>query len=582
MKKRFTYYNINKKLLTLLIILVVLIVILLYYNQQFQQTHLKFYIFQTSDTHGHLNNKSTEHSNGWLKLGGVLKKEIEKVGGYDNCILIDCGDTFQGTVDALESKGKLAISIMNNLKYDVFVPGNHDFDFGIDSFLNRISNLKADVIAANLIIMIQSQKELVSRSGSFISKKLLNVEDKTLDNPPLPPTTKLWRTGNPLHGGEQKGWIIEHPVFAMLRRVKRISRIEDRGASNSTKEILSWKIYTRNNIKIAVIGMTSPYLKYWLWGKGHERYKVAPISETLAKVMPEVLKANPDFTVLAIHHGVYNSKRFPGNDNFLRTVIKKYPQIDIVFGGHTHQRYPGENLYNSSVYVQPGAHAEYFSKVEVTVDKYGENSPKIQTELIPVQSTIKPDKELADIAADSINKSSLKRREIIGKTSMVIDDKGTPGIDNKMSRFFANAVLYVVKADAVMCTVINPGYNLSGNITYDDIFNICPYEDSIGILSLSHDELRTIIKEQDTYKDKYRKKLGLYGVDLYQKNLLVFFKKNDRINVAFSSYDIASAGNRYPVLKAIAQKKEVQAFDTKILLRDAVVQYIREKFLKEN
>jgi len=501
MKKRFIYYKISKKLLTLLSILVVFIVVLLCYKQQFQQTPLKFYIFQTSDTHGQLE-ADNKYRGGWLKLGSEMKKEIDIAGGYDNCLLIDCGDTFQGTVDALESKGKFAISIMNDLKYDVFVPGNHDFDFGIDSFINRISSLKADVIAANLIVTGQTKKE-----------------------------------------------------------------------------IMSWKIYTRNNIKIAIIGMTSPYLKYWLWGKGHERYKVTPISEALAKVMPEVLKADPDFTVLAIHHGLYNSKRFPGNDNFLRTVIKKYPQINIVFGGHTHQIYPGESLYNNSVYIQAGAHAEYISKVEVVVDRYGENSPLITAELIPIQHTAQLGVQQGVSVGETIKRSNIKRNIIVGKTNQTIDGKGTPGIDNKMGRFFANAVLQAVKADAAMCTVIKPGYKLSGNITYNDIFNICPYEDTIVALSLNHSQLIKIITEQNTYKDKYRKNLGLYGVEFEgNKNIHIhLFNDKDRVNVAFSSYDIAGAGNRYPVLKKIAQKREVQAFDTKILLRDAVIKFIRSK-----
>ena len=221
---------------------------ILFCAKQFHHIPLKVFIFQTSDTHGHLNNKTPEHSNGWLKLGSIMRREIRKTGGRNNCLLIDCGDTFQGTIEASEAKGDFTIPFMNSLGYDAFVPGNHDFDFGFNIFLNRISNLNADVLAANLITMVQSKKE-----------------------------------------------------------------------------ILPWKIYIKNDVKIAVIGMTSPYLNYWLWGKDHKTYSVMSISETLKKVMPDVLKTKPDIIVLAIHHGLYNSKRFPGKDNFLRNVIKKYP-----------------------------------------------------------------------------------------------------------------------------------------------------------------------------------------------------------------------------------------------------------------
>ena len=513
----------------------------LFFVNLLQQTPSKVYIFQTSDIHGHLKNKPTKHSNGWLKMGSIMRKEIQDVGGYDNCLLIDCGDTFQGTVEALESKGELAVLFMNSLKYDAFIPGNHDFDFGFNIFLDRISNLEADVIAANLIIEPTNSSKFYQKKPKVIAKnKTIGITPKNLR----------------VLCGENK--------------------------SSFTKEIFPWKLYLKNNIKIAVIGMTSPYLKYWLWGNGHENYDVTSISVALEKIMPDVLKAKPEIIILASHHGLYNSKRFPGKDNFLRSIIKKYPQIDIVFGGHTHQIYPGEGLYNNGLYVQPGAYAEYFSKLEVEVDKSGKNPPRIKIELIPVLSTDKSDRELAGIAAETVKKSNLKSRKIIGKTDRVINDKGIPGVDNRICELFASAILNKVRVDAAMCTVIKSRHGLSGNITYNDIFNICPYEDTIITLSLNYDELKKIIKEQDTYKDKYRKKLGLYGVDFNQKNLLSFFKSKNRIKVAFSSYDVAGAGNRYPALKRIAQKPDVRAFDTQIVLRDAVVKYIKDKFLKEN
>ena len=507
MSKKLNFFFKIKPLLIFFCFLIISIAFYyLFYGKRLQQTPIKFYLFQTSDTHGYLDNVGAGSFGGWLRLGNVMKKQIERVGGYENCLLIDCGDTFQGTVEASETKGKFAIPIMNNLKYDVFVPGNHDFDFGIDNFLTRINGLKADVIAANFVTAVKSQKE-----------------------------------------------------------------------------ILQWKTYTKNNIKIAVIGMTSPYLKYWLWGKGHERYNVASLSETLDKVMPDILKAKPDIIILAIHHGLYNSKRFPGKDNFLRTVIKQYPQIDVVLGGHTHQTYPGEILYNNSVYVQPGAHAQYVSKIEIEVDKTGKKPPQIKTELIPVLSIDQPNKQLVNITSERIRKSKLKREKIIGRTNVYIGDKGIPGDDNKMSELFANAVLSAVKADVAMCTVIRSGYTLSGSITYNDIFNICPYEDTIVILSLNYLELGKIIEEQNTYKDKYRKRLGLHGAGLVEnrKNLHCLFNGKDRVNVAFSSYDVAGAGNRYPILKEIAQKSDVGAFDTQILLRSAVVKFFRDKSLEE-
>ena len=142
-----------------------MIIIVFYYlfiYTKTQQLPLKCYVFQTSDIHGHLDNMNTKYSGGWLKMGNTIRSEIEKIGGYKNCLLIDCGDTFQGTIEASEAKGKFASSILNNLKYDIFVPGNHDLDFGLDIFLNRINDINADIIAANLTTNVYLQKKIFS------------------------------------------------------------------------------------------------------------------------------------------------------------------------------------------------------------------------------------------------------------------------------------------------------------------------------------------------------------------------------------------------------------------------------------
>ena len=118
------------------------------------------------------------------------------------------------------------------------------------------------------------------------------------------------------------------------------------------------------------------------------------------------------------------------------------------------------------------------------------NPPQIKMELVPVLPTELPDKQLTAIVADTIKKSNVRRKEIVGKSNTAIGDKGVPGINNRMGELFADAIFQTVKADAAMCSVIKSGYELNGNITYNDIFNICPYEDTIVILSLKFTELK--------------------------------------------------------------------------------------------
>ena len=63
----------------------------------------------------------------------TVKDAFEKAG--KTVILVDNGDAIQGDTVGTLSKGEYIIDIMNQLGYDVAIPGNHEFDYGMDQFL---------------------------------------------------------------------------------------------------------------------------------------------------------------------------------------------------------------------------------------------------------------------------------------------------------------------------------------------------------------------------------------------------------------------------------------------------------------
>ena len=71
-----------------------------------KKTKLK--ILHTTDVHCQVQN----HKGGWLKLTGAID-HIRSTWGADNCLLIDCGDTIQGSVEAVATRGEIAIDFLN-------------------------------------------------------------------------------------------------------------------------------------------------------------------------------------------------------------------------------------------------------------------------------------------------------------------------------------------------------------------------------------------------------------------------------------------------------------------------------------
>ena len=102
-------------------------------------------VLNTCDLHGHLK----ERYRGFLKVATLIKQQ-KKLYPANSVLLIDCGDTTQGTYSSMFYQGSLMIDCMNYLGYDVWIPGNHDFDYGLPLLKKRVKQFKGASLIANL------------------------------------------------------------------------------------------------------------------------------------------------------------------------------------------------------------------------------------------------------------------------------------------------------------------------------------------------------------------------------------------------------------------------------------------------
>ena len=68
------------------------------------------------------------------------KAQMEDTYGTGNVTLVDTGDAIQGGILGSMSSGSWIIDIMNAVGYDLAIPGNHEFDFGMETFLDIVEN----------------------------------------------------------------------------------------------------------------------------------------------------------------------------------------------------------------------------------------------------------------------------------------------------------------------------------------------------------------------------------------------------------------------------------------------------------
>lgn len=75
--------------------------------------------------------------------------------------LVDVGDAIQGAPVGTVSKGEDIIGLMNAVGYDAAIPGNHEFDYGVDRFIELTGQADFPYLAVNLTDL-QSGKSILA------------------------------------------------------------------------------------------------------------------------------------------------------------------------------------------------------------------------------------------------------------------------------------------------------------------------------------------------------------------------------------------------------------------------------------
>lgn len=106
----------------------------------------KLVILHTNDTHSQIDPIDTDN------LGGISRRKvvIDSVRAVEpNMLLIDAGDVVQGTLFFTLYKGEVENKLMDALRYDMRILGNHEFDNGSESLADKIRGTHSEWLTTN-------------------------------------------------------------------------------------------------------------------------------------------------------------------------------------------------------------------------------------------------------------------------------------------------------------------------------------------------------------------------------------------------------------------------------------------------
>ena len=423
---------------------------------------LRLHLMWTNDMHGHIAPEPAKFMNPAFPppLGGgpsaaayIKEVRAKAAAAGEEVLLVDVGDTFQGTPIGNKTKGEAVIKYYNAIGYEFVVPGNHDFDMGRDNAerLARMSDFPW--ICANLI-----EKE----------------------------------TGEPVD------WV-QPTIMYDIQGIKIgvVGIITPGTASMSFPE---------NIAGLEFLPMPETVAKYRdrLLDEGADLIFLA-IHEGLPYDPKEGWKRITGGTQAETdveQEGTYGSNHSYGGMNLME-LVHHVPGIDFAVGGHTHRGYhePWIDPKNHTMVFESFGNGSSIGHAVLLIDrKTGtlvgyEGSHDRGTLITLFEDEIWPDAEIADVIRPYHEQAEAEMRKVIGSAAVALG-RGGPG-SNLIGNLVTDSMREYFDADFSFQNLGGLRADLpAGDLTTRDIFSVLPFGNELVQVRMDGRMVRRIIERK--------------------------------------------------------------------------------------
>ena len=342
-------------------------------------------------------------------------------------------------------------------------------------------------------------------------------------------------------------------------------------------------------IKIAIIGITTPGMPFWLWPdftRGLDfRHPVEPVRRAIASAK----SGGADAIVLTGHMGL---KTRTGGDDFANTVMaltSEFPEVAVFIAGHTHQDVPSR-LTNGVVFTQADHFGIHVGRVDLLFDRNSKKLLRREAICEVMDNRFSCDQMVLSRAKSHLAESSAAVSEPIGELAETLRGRSRPSRPSDVERLIGAAIMEMlmdrkVPVDGVMHGTFDDQADLiAGPKTVNDIWNIIPFENYIVRAQLSPEEIK--IAMEDVFAS--HEKRNLLGFELKTEGLRDDCKivsmvlanrepldRNKKYVIAFNSFDARSGGHHFMKLRGFLARPEANCILHPVQTRDALIGYFQ-------
>lgn len=393
-------------------------------------------LFHTNDLHG--------RTDQYPHLITTLK---EARGTYGEGLLLDAGDIFSGTLYFTQFEGQDALTFMNLMGYDAFVPGNHEFDLGDpeeghQALAAFFAGAEFPIVGANLDF--STAPEFADRVAGSISS-----------------TAQA--------GHLYRGIIVEH----------------------QGESIGIFGLSTQDSDTISSPGQVTI-----------SDYRQA------AEEMVAGFEAQGVNKIIALTHMGYDSDPRVGNDLLLAEQVEG---IDIIIGGHSHTQVsppvlvtegPSGEARSPTVIGQAGEYGQYLGVMQVTFDEEGVVVTATGELLAADEREADPD-ALEQLAPYTAEIETLRDTQVGARLTEALpnprhgqgDEQSVRADETALGNLIADGQLHAaqrVDPGTVMAVQNSGGIREAipeGNVSVGDLIAVQPFGNRLALVEVTGSEL---------------------------------------------------------------------------------------------
>lgn len=308
-----------------------------------------------------------------------------------------------------------------------------------------------------------------------------------------------------------------HPVYDRIRSEIGIPYLAGNAldSASGTPYFDSYALLRRDGLRIAVIGMTNPNIPAWLHRNLWKGLEFRPIEEGLQEQIDRIRKEDrPDIVLVAMHAGIGPESEYSLENPACR-LAASLRGVDAVLAAHDHREYCRfvPNGSDSLLLLEAGSRASRIGRIDIRLTRqHGKVTGRdIQARLVAAED-FAPDPDYTAAFRKDYERVKAFTLQPVGYLTAPLDFSAATGGQCAGLDVLHDAQLRATGADLSIAAPLNTRTLIeAGQLVYDDLFRIYPFENQLFTLELTGEEIRLFLEQ--SYDGWIRKNTPTYNYD---------------------------------------------------------------------